>query len=96
MTCYRCGKELPPGDMTGECEDGCTPPVLPADMGEPMLIITLGLKPRTEVFHDARVRAEFDAALRVWMHSIGFCFCESGLNRFCEKPPDQRDAGPNP
>lgn len=82
--CWKCGKELP--DAQVECDPPCDEPSLSA-MAEPLLLVTLAMKPRPEVLRDPELKAQFDRALRTWLHAIGFCFCEAGLNKLCSPPP---------
>ena len=78
MTCYKCGKELPPGDTSGECEGGCV-------TEEKALCLTIEIfMDRDKVYADPeRQRA---AALR-FSFLLGTILHQSGLTEFIKRLP---------
>ena len=86
MNCFRCGKELPPGDVSGECEDGCLPPSSPAT-GEAavMFYVTMSLRLKRAVQEDPAVRAAFEQHVAQWMQQMRHQFLATGLDAFCER-----------
>ncbi len=80
-SCWKCGRELPPGQV--ECEYGCGDP--PVDQ-ETCLNLVITLLPEKSKLETAEHQNGFKVALAKFERMLAIALSESGLKNFC-KPP---------
>lgn len=83
MTCYKCGKELQPGDISGECVMPCQPaaPVVADVPLQHVIALNIRLNPKA-IGADPKA---FENCLGSFLRELERITSATGLGKFCKK-----------